>query len=130
MRVLEQSGEQIMARDFTWPVTDYSVTLYGGTGLGWIQLRNDSRVVGYIYFRNEPPKDGGFGPGDEPYIIMSQPMSHWQMILNILQEEDPISIRGYQAAAGGPVVAYFGTLTDDPEGDHAPHLTGRPSAGM
>jgi hypothetical protein len=106
-----------MAREYTHPVTSYSVTMYGGTGFGWIQLKNGDRDAGYIYFRENPPDDGAFSSGEPPYIITSQPITNWPVVLDLLRNERPLFIRGYQATDGDPVSTFFGTATDEPVGE-------------
>jgi hypothetical protein len=107
-----------MAREFSYPVTNYSVTMYGGTGFGWIRLTNGDRDVGYIYLRENPPNDGAFSSGDEPYIIASQPIASWPILLDMLRNERPLYIRGYQATDDGPVSTFFGTSTTEPVGEN------------
>lgn len=108
-----------MAKEHTWPVSSYVITLYGSTGFGWIQLTHGARAVGYIYFEQNPTDSGRFGGSDpeNPYIVMSQPIQNWQLILDVLRNEKPLYIRGYQATEGGPVSTFFGTSTEEPVGE-------------
>ena len=106
-----------MSREFAYSVTSYSIVLYGGTGFGWIQLRNETRDVGYIYLKADPAEDGAFSSGEAPYIILSQPIANLPVLLDILRNERPLYVRGYQATEGGPVSTFFGTATDEPVGE-------------
>jgi hypothetical protein len=104
-----------VATEHTWPVTSYSVTIWG-PGFGVIHLKDGDEDAGYIYFRDEPP-DTGIFRGGRPYIVMSQPKEMWLVILDILRNERPLYIRGYQANDGDPVSYFFGTTTDEPVGE-------------
>jgi hypothetical protein len=106
-----------MATDQTWPVTSYSITLYQGTGFGWIRLKHGADDSGYIYFKKDPPAGGDFGGNPaHPYIVMNQPIENWHFILDLLRHEKPLYIRGVQTTPGGQVDTFLGTSTDEPVG--------------
>lgn len=66
--------------------------------------------------KKDPPAGGFGGDDDHPYIIMNQPIENWPLILDLLRNEKPLYIRGYQATDGGPVDTFFGTSTDEVAG--------------
>ena len=104
-----------MATEYTYPVTSYSITLWGpSTGL--IHLKDGEQDAGYIYVRNDPVATGVFR-GGRPYIVWSQPPNMWLTLLDILRNESPLFIRGYQPNDRDPVQIQFGTSTDELVGE-------------
>jgi hypothetical protein len=107
-----------MAIEHKYPVTNYSVTLMK-KGFGWIQLKDGEKDAGYIYFTDENGQSDRFGAvnSDHPYIVTHQPIHLWSTFLDILRNEKPLYIRGYQNDANSEVSAFFGTSTDEPSGE-------------
>lgn len=106
-----------MPTEFQWPVSSYSVTMLSN-GFGWIQLKDGEEDAGYIYVNDRPNQKDRFGGigGPHPYIVMHQPLELWQTLLDVLRNEGPLYIRGYQPE-GGEVSAFFGTNTEEPVGE-------------
>jgi hypothetical protein len=63
--------------------------------------------------------DDSFGAPDSahPYIDMYQPPYRLPVFLDILRNEKPFFIRGYQEDDAGPVRTTFGTSVEEPVGE-------------
>lgn len=107
-----------MPTDITYPVTSYSVTLMKG-GFGWLELKDGSRSAAYMYFSDQTGEEDRFGAQntDHPYIVTHLPVHLWSTVIDMLRNERPIYVRGYQSDASQPVTAFFGTSTDEPVGE-------------
>ena len=96
-----------MAKQYQYEVTTYAIEIRRA-GFGWLELKDNVDLVGYIYFGDDPSPKDRFG-GDRPYIVMHQPIQMWSTIIDILRNEKPLYISGYQSDAAAEVSAAFGT---------------------
>ncbi|WP_445718294.1 hypothetical protein [Flavobacterium sp.] len=101
-----------------YKITSYSITLSNSVdkkeGFGWIELKDGNNIVGNIYFQSKS-EDDRFGGGDANrplYIVMHQPLSMWNTILEILRNEKSVFIRAYQADANSPVNTFIETSSN------------------
>lgn len=110
-----------MKKEARYLITSYDVTMYSSKGGGWIRLKNEDSTVGYIKFLRffrESSGNGGFGGSSEkPYVIMGQPIENWPVIIDLLRNESPLYIRGFQASGSSSVSVFFGTSADEPVGE-------------
>ena len=92
----------------TNPITGYRTSLYrsGTTSdfLGWIQLVNGNQAAGYIYIRRpvQPPY-----LGSSRYVVMDFPPELLDSLLRVLQSNEPLQIRFFQAAANVDAAAFL-----------------------
>jgi hypothetical protein len=107
-------------KDFNYPVTSYAITMMR-RGFGWIQLKDGDKNAGYVYFTDSdgPGDKDRFGAegSDHPYVVMHQPISLWGTFVDILRNEKPLYIRGFQSGPDQPVSTFFGNSTEEPVGE-------------
>jgi hypothetical protein len=92
----------------TNPITGYQTALYrsGTTSdfLGWLVLMNGAQAAGYIYVRRpvQPPY-----LGSTRYVVTDFPPELLDPLLRILQSNEPLQIRFFQAAPNTDAAAFL-----------------------
>ena len=72
----------------TYPVTSYRITRYSGTTneAAYIELKNGTKAVAYVYFQKNPPQYGYHSSGSD-YVTKAFDLDRFDDIVGMLRHE-------------------------------------------